>query len=53
MEQLKSCYKFSFQDVHIFNIFKKKKLFNLTKNQFKTSNLLHFNNGMLKIFFFL
>jgi len=44
--------KIFFQDVHIFNIFKKQKILNLTENKLKTSNLLHSNNGVLKIFSF-
>ncbi len=42
-----------FQDVHIFNILKKKYIFNLTKNAFESCNLIHFNNDVEALSVFL
>jgi hypothetical protein len=48
-KHLNSFEKKKFQDVHIFKSFYKK-LFTWTENTFETCNLIHFNNGVLKIF---
>jgi len=44
--------KIFFQDVHVFNFFNFFKLLNIIEDTIETYNFQHFNNGVLKIYFF-
>ncbi len=52
MKNFKFHSKGFFQNIHIFNILRKKTLLNLIEKLFESCNIIHFNNDVVKTFFF-
>ncbi len=52
MKKIKVQSRRFFQDAHIFNIFKEKYIFKLTRNSFEICNSIHFNNDFFNIFIY-